>query len=199
MKVKPVLGDWEIPRIASIQTLERRSLVELPVPGRVGSLYQDLNSVPARIVIEGSLYGDEARDEFLEKLRGSFYAGEPVTFVGDIVTATEVQYVVVETLRFQESGTRPDQTDYYIVLKESPPPPPPPDPLGGLDLGLLDQAAGFLDTITGALDAIDALGSLPELQDPTAPLGGTLDGVRSTLSGLAEAGSALGQLFGESE
>ena len=29
-----------------------------------------------------------------------------------------------------ESGTQPDQLDYFMVLKESPPPPPPPDPLG---------------------------------------------------------------------
>ena len=39
MKVKPLLGDWEIPRIESIRAAERRSLVELPVPGRVGSLF----------------------------------------------------------------------------------------------------------------------------------------------------------------
>ncbi|MBI3953228.1 MAG: hypothetical protein HY330_01800, partial [Chloroflexi bacterium] len=124
MKVKPVLGDWEVKHIESIGALERRSFVELEVPGRVGSLFQDLDAAPTRIAIAGSLQGGAAWDELVE-LRDKFRAGEPVTFVADIVTATEVQYVIIETLLIQESGTRPDQVDYFVVLKESPPPPPP--------------------------------------------------------------------------
>ena len=194
-----MLGSWEIPRIASIQTLERRSFAELAVPGRVGSLFQDLNTTPTRIAISGSLYGDEARDEFLEELRGKFRDGVPVTFVADIVTATEVQYVIVEALRFQESGTKPDQSDYSFVLRESPPPPPPPNPLGELDAGLLDQAGGFLDTVTGALDVIGTLGSVPDLGDPTPPLRGSIDEVKSTLDELGETTATLNTLFGGEE
>jgi hypothetical protein len=129
-------------------------------------------------------------------LRGKFHDGEPVTFVADIVTATEVQYVIIEILHFQESGTKPDQTDYLFVLRESPPPPPPPNPLGALDTGLLQQAGGFLDTVTGALDALDTLGSVPEIQDPTPPLRGVLDGVHSALEDLDGATGALEDLFG---
>jgi len=199
VKIKPMLGSWEIPRIASIQTLERRSFAELAVPGRVGSLFQDLNTTPTRIAISGSLYGDEARDEFLEELRGKFRDGVPVTFVADIVTATEVQYVIVEALRFQESGTKPDQSDYSFVLRESPPPPPPPNPLGELDAGLLDQAGGFLDTVTGALDVIGTLGSVPDLGDPTPPLTGALDGVTSATSGLDGALAPLRDIFGSED
>jgi hypothetical protein len=198
MKVKPVLGDWEIPRIASIRTFERRAFAELAVPGRAGSLYQDLNTTPTQIAIAGSLYGDEARDAFLEEVRGKFRAGEPVTFVADIVTATEVQYVIVEALRFEENGRRPDQTDYFIVLRESPPPPPPPDPLGGLDTGLLDAAGGFLDAVTGALGAIEALANVPSFGDPTEPLSGVLDELGGITSGLPDALAPLADLFGES-
>ena len=131
-------------------------------PGRAGSLYQDLNSGPLRLAITGSLYGDETRDEFLEAVREKFRAGEAITFVADILTATAVQYVVVQELQFAENGTRPDQTDYLIVLSESPPPPPPPDPLGGLDTSLLDQAASLVDSVTGAVDLLDALGNVPD-------------------------------------
>lgn len=191
-----MLGSWEIPRIESIRTLERRAFAELEVPGRAGSLFQDLNTTPTRIAISGSLYGDEARDEFLEELRGKFRDGVPVTFVADIVTATQVQYVIVETLRFQESGTKPDQMDYFFVLSESPPPPPPPNPLGELDTGLLEQAGGFLDTVTGALDVIDTLGSVPNLGDPTPPLTSALDGVTSATSGLDDALVPLRDIFG---
>lgn len=199
MNVKPVLGDWEIPHIADIRTLERRSYVELPIPGRVGSLFQDMNTAPTRVVIVGSLYGDEDRNDFLDQVRAKFYAGEPLTFVGDIVTATEIQYVVIETLQFEQSGTRPDQIDYLVVLRESPPPPPPPDPLGELDASLLDQAGGFLDSVSGALAAIDGLGSIPNISDPTPPLRETLDDVSTVLDGLSGITGSLSELFGEGE
>jgi hypothetical protein len=197
MKIKPVLGDWEIPRIESIRTLERRAFAEFAVPGRVGSLFQDLNTAPARIAISGSLYGDEDRDEFLEELRGKFHDGEPVTFVADILTATEVQYVIVEVMRFQESGTKPDQMDYLFVLRESPPPPPSPDPLGALDTSLLVQAGGFLDTVTGALDVIDTLGSIPDFGNPVEPLSGLLDDFESTTEELPGMLDSLTSLLGE--
>ena len=185
-----------------IRTSERRSFVDLPVPGRVGSQFHDMNTMPTRVTISGSLYGDEARDEFLQTLRGKFREGKPVTFVADIVNATEVQYVIIEDLRFEENGSSPDQIDYFIQLKESPPPPPPPDLLGGLDASLLDQAGGFLDSVTGALDAISALadllpGGLPSFSDPTQPLSGALDGAKSALGGLEDVTGGLTDLFGE--
>jgi hypothetical protein len=199
MNVKPVLGDWEIPRIEAIDAYEQRRLVELEVPGRAGSLYQDLNLRPARIGLRGSLYGDETRNDFLEALREKFRAGEPVTFVADILTATEVQYVVIEALAVAQSGSHPDQMDYRIVLRESPPPPPPPDPFGGIDAGLLGDAADLLDSVTGTLDALEMLGAIPDISDPTPPLRETLSGVGSALAGLAEVAGGLGNLFGESD
>jgi hypothetical protein len=199
MNVKPVLGDWEIPRIETIQALENRSFIELDIPGRVGSLYQDMNTRPTSIQIAGSLYGDEARNEFLETLRGKFREGQPVTFVGDIVTATEVQYVVIEALRFTENGFNPDQIDYFIQLKESPPPPPPPDPLGGLDTDLLADAGSFLDSVTGALDLIDSLGSVPDVTNPTPPLTSALDGLTSATSDLDSSLEPLRTIFGTSD
>lgn len=199
MTVKPVLGDWEVPAIEWIAAQDRRAWVELAVPGRQGSLFQDLDGAPTRVAIAGSLFGDEPRDGFLDTLRGKFRAGEPVTFVADIVTATAVQYVVIEELRFEESAARPGETAYFILLCESPPPPPPPDPFGGLDTSLLDQAGSLLDTVTGALDLLDNLGSLPDITDPTAPLTSALDGVTSATAGLEDALGPLVEIFGSSE
>lgn len=196
MRVKPLLADWEVPNIAALETLERRELAELEVPGRVGSVFQDLNAAPTRIAIRGSLYGDERRDEFFEQVREKFRAGEPVTFVADIVTATDVQYVLIEAMQFGESGSAPDETAYVLVLRESPPPPPPPDPLGGLDVGLLEQAGSLVDSVTGALDALDALANLPDIQDPTPPLGGVVDGAAAAVSVIGGVGGALTSLFG---
>ena len=191
-----MLGDWEIPQIERIEALERRGLVELPVPGRVGSLFHDTNTLPVRIAICGSLFGDDARDQFLGTVRERFKAGEPVTFVGDIITATEVQYVLIEELWFEEVGTRPDEIAYRIVLAESSPPPPPSNPLGDLDTSVLDEAGGFLDTVTGALDIVDTLGSVPDIGDPTPPLTTALSGVQSATAPLGEALGPLQAILG---
>jgi hypothetical protein len=196
VKVKPLLGDWEIPNITGLETLERRNLAELEVPGRVGSLFQDMNAAPTKIAIRGSLFGDDRRDEFLAEVRAKFKAGEPVTFVADILTATEVQYVLIESMQFAESGAAPDETSFMVLLRESPPPPPPPDPLGGLDAGLLEQAGSLVDSVAGALDALDALANIPDIQDPTPPLNGVTDGASASVSNVGSVGPTLTNLFG---
>ncbi len=196
MSARPVLGDWEIPHIHAIYSTEKRTFSEFQVPGRSGSLLQDMNTEPLKLAITGSLYGEECRDEFFQQVREKFLSGEPLTFTADILTATELQYVVIESLKFHASGNAPDETDFLIVLRESPPPPPPPDPLGGLDSDLLDQAAGFVDSVTGALDALDALGDIPDINDPTPPLRNTLSGVSDAVGGLGDIASSIADLFG---
>jgi hypothetical protein len=195
--VKPVLGDWEIPRVAMMRTAEARKFAELPVPGRQGSLFQDLNAEPTLVEIAGSLFADEERSEFLSTVREKFRAGEPITFVADITEATDIQFVVIDSMRFEQRADRPDEVSYHLTLRESPPPPPPPDPLGGIDTSLLDEAAGFVDGVTDALDALDALANLPDFSDPTALLGGTLDQVTTALDQLGSVSSAITELFGE--
>ena len=197
MAVKPVLGDWEIPRVAMMRTAEARKFAELPVPGRQGSLFQDLNAEPTLVEIAGSLFADEERSEFLTTVREKFRAGEPVTFVADITEATDIQFVVIDSMRFEQRADRPDEVSYHLTLRESPPPPPPPDPLGGIDTSLLDGAAGFVEGVTDALDALDALANLPDFSDPTALLGGTLDQVTTALDQLGSVSSAITELFGE--
>ena len=195
MNTKPMLGDWEVPRIQKMRSEERRRIAELPIPGKAGSLLQDLNSAPTAVEIHGSLYADE-RSEFLTNVREKFRAGEPLTFVADITEATDVQYVMIESLLVEESSRRPDQIDYFLKLRESPPPPPPNDLLGGIDDGLLGLAEDFVDGVTDVLDAIDALANVPDFSDPSALLGGTLDDVSSAVGQLDDIGGLIDDLFG---
>jgi len=196
VNVRPVLGEVPIPSVEWIHSTERRDFAELDVPGLVGSLFHDLNTAPTRILVAGSVFGDDDREDFMNKVRGTFRDGTPITFVGDIVTATEIQYVIVESLELQERGTRPDELAFVITLRESPPPPPPPSPLGGIDAGLLDQAAGFVDSVSGALDAIDSLGSIPDFGNPVPPLTSALDSFASVAQDAAAPIGDLRGLFG---
>lgn len=196
MAVTPMLGDWEVPRIARLNTRQARKLAAFPLPGRDGDAYQDLGAGAAVIEIAGSVYSAENRTAFLEAAQEKFAAGEPTTFVADITAATDIQYVLIDSLVVEERGTRPDETAYHLRLRQSPPPPPPPDPFGGIDTGLLDAAAGLVDDVTSALDAIDALASMPDFTDPSALLGGTTDEALGAIDRIGEVGGTLQSLFG---
>lgn len=199
MSLSPMLDDWNIPGIQSIQSLEKRRFVELEIPGKAGNLYQDMHIDPVSVAIVGSVYGNETGEEFLTVLREKFHAGEPVTFVADIVQATDVQYVVIDSLQISENAAYPEQRDYAMVIKESPPPPPPMDVLGELDTGLLADAASFMDSVTGALDLLESVGSIPDIGDPTPQVRGAMDQVTNATKGLQTAAGLLDGLFGGGE
>lgn len=191
-----MLGDFELPRVTRLETLETRDFAELSIPGRPGSLFQDLNRQPARIVVEGSVFGAQPGLDFLAAVREKYLAGEPMTFTSDIAAGTDLQYVVLRQLHVQAEASAPDQIDYAVWLAECPPPPPPAGLLDGIDTGLLDQAAGMLDSAMGAIDALAALGSIPELSDPTAALGGIVEGAGGAINAVAGLGAGLRDLLG---
>ncbi|CAM5456961.1 hypothetical protein [Thauera mechernichensis] len=195
MSLTPMLADWELPRVTRLETLETRDFLELPLPGRAGSLFQDLERRPARIIIEGSVFGSEAGLDLLNAVREHYGAGQPLTFVSDIVTGTDIQYVLLQQVHVQAEASAPDQIDYALWLIESPPPPPPGNILGGIDTSLLDQAAGLLDDAMGALNALQALGSMPELSDPTGPLTGILGDTAPAIGQLGSIGAGLRDLL----
>src|SRR6185436_13721917 len=102
MLVRPIIGEWEPPRIERISAREARRLAVLPVPGLSGDLHQDLGRGALAVEITGSMSGDEARDAFLKEVRTRFLAGDPVDFVADIVAESELEQVLIEELRVEE-------------------------------------------------------------------------------------------------
>jgi hypothetical protein len=190
-----MIGEWEVPRIERVGTVEERRLARLSVPGLAGDLHHDLGRTSVAVEIVGSLHGDEERDDFLEKVRDPFKAGDPVAFVADILTATELEQVLIVGLELEESNDSADSFRYLIRLRqyvEPPEPPPPIDDLGS-ELGAeLDQLAGLgLD----GLELPNLLGDIPTLGDPTPPLKEALDGVHGAVSPLTDALSSLGEAF----
>jgi hypothetical protein len=193
--VRPMIGEWEVPRIEHIGTVEGRRLARLSVPGLVGDLHHDLGRHSLAVEIVGSLHGDEERDDFLSKVREPFNAGEPLSFVADIVSATELEQVLIEGLELSEVNDSADSFRYLIRLRqyvEPPEPPPPIDDLGA-DLGpALDELAGLgLD----GLELPSLMADVPSIGDPTPPLQEALAGVKTAIAPLGDALSALGEAF----
>jgi hypothetical protein len=193
--IQPMIGEWAVPRIERIGTVDRRRLARLSVPGLAGDLHHDLGSHSLAVEIEGSLNGDAERDEFLTNVREPFLAGDPLTFVADIATATQLEQVVIEGLEVEEVNDAARSFRYRIRIRqyvEPPEPPPLVDDLG-LELGAeLDQLA---DLGLAGLELPNLLGDIPSIGDPTPPLREALSGVSGALSPLQGMLSDLGSRF----
>lgn len=195
MIVRPVIGEWEVPSIERIQTLEERRIARLPVPGLLGDIQQDLGAASLAVEIAGSLHGDEARDDFLQKLRDEFRAGNPVSFAADITNASELDRVLIDELELEEVNDSANGFRYRVVLREyvEPPQPPPPADDLGLDLGVdLDDLASLgLD----GLNLPDLLGAVPDVANPVPPLQGALQSVQSATAQIPAALQGLSSVF----
>jgi hypothetical protein len=150
-----------------------------------------MGSVPNAIVILGTRYGDDARDNFLTAIREIFNKGEPTTFVADINTATDITDVIIEDLRVAEIGGSAHNFRYLIkIRKYVKPPEPPKNDL--LDTSILDDALGAL----GVMDLLDNLVTIPDIGDPSVPLQRAMEGVKSATAGLGDAMTPLKGIFG---
>lgn len=179
-----MIDSWEVPRIESIRTVEARRVASFDVPGLLGDLQQDLGAEGLAVEICGSLFGDEARDEFLDKIRERFRAGEPVSFVADIVTATELDKVLIVGLDVVETNDAAVGARYRIVLRQYVEPPPPPTPIDDLGLGIDADLDLLADLGLDGLELPDLLGQVPSLGNPVEPIKPALSGVDAATAGI---------------
>lgn len=196
MLVRPLIGGWSPPSIERIASFESRRLAVLPVPGLSGDLHQDMGRGALAIEIVGSLATDETRDTFLKDIREKFLAGAAVDYVADIAKESQLERVLIEELRFEETRDA-DMFRYRIVLREYTEPPEPPGPsfdLGAeLGIDLDDLAALGLD----ALDLPALLGDVPQVGEILEPLKPAANALKEAVSGAAAVLDPLKALFGE--
>jgi hypothetical protein len=193
MLVKPMINGWEIPRISSIQSQESRRLLRLPVPGLSGDLHQDLGRGALVVDISGSLFGDEARDEFLtDNVRKAFLEAQAVDFVADIVNESELEQVIIEKLSLEENAQHPGQFFYFIRLREYTEPPEPAGPSLGLAAPDLD-----LDINLGLelLDLPGLLLPLPDIGKVLQPIEPAAEALKNALARAADLFIPLESLF----
>ncbi|MCX6632875.1 MAG: hypothetical protein NTW28_35200 [Candidatus Solibacter sp.] len=195
--MRPMIGSWEVPRIARIAAAESRRFAVLPVPGLSGDLHQDLGRSAMVVEISGALYSDEARDGFLKDLREKYLAGEPVTFVADIIKESELEQVLIESFDLEENSARPDQFFYSLRLREYTEPPEPPGI--GADLGVELDADLSLDALSGLdlLDLPNLLPGVPALGDMLAPLKPAAEELKTQISKAGEVLTPLKDLLGQ--
>ncbi len=204
MNIKPMIGDLEVPGLQRIGADQKRRMVDISIPGLEGGLSQDLGAESILIVLEGSLSKDEARDGFLESIRAMYDTAEPVDFVADIVTATQVFEILIQSISVKEVAGSDSPFQYRLTLRQYIPPPEPTSENGfgdgfpglaelgpDLDLGLDLDAATLFDMME-----IPDLLSIPDFGDPSQPLATALEGVKASLGELDGVSGVLNSLFG---
>ena len=190
-----MIGEWEVPRIERIETLEERRIARLPVPGLLGDIQQDLGAASLTVEICGSLQGDEARDDFLQSLRESFRAGDPVSFAADITNAAELDQVLIDELLLEEVNDSADGFHYRIVLREYVEPPSPPAPVDDLGADLGGDLDGLASLGLDGLNLPDVLGGLPDISNPVPAVQPALSAVRSGTAQVPDLLNGLKSVF----
>lgn len=211
----PLLGDVALTAVQRLDLHLDAGFHDVAVIGLAGHVQERSGRPSHRIRIIGVLTGDTALDD-LAALQALATEGAETTFAADIVTALDLQQVVVSRLSATELAGRPGVIDYHLELVESPPLPPPAQLSGfgglddfGLDLGfdtdimgdlgdLAGDIAGAVDAALGAVDALDALAGLADVNFDGLldPVNRVKDSVGTAGSSLGQAVSLLGQLFG---
>lgn len=205
----PLLGDITLTAVQRVDQALDAGFHDVPVLGLAGHAQQRSGRPSHRIAIAGVLTSATALDD-LAALQTLAASGDETTFAADIVTALNLQRVVVTHLAATEVAGRPGAVDFSLELAESPPLPPPAQlsGFGGLDdfglgdlgfdtdvLGdLADLAGDIAGAVNSALDAIDALGAMAGLAD--FDFGGLLDPVNRVSSAIGDVGSRLGSAAG---
>jgi hypothetical protein len=211
----PVLGDVPLRAIRSIELYMDGAFVGHDVVGLEGTVQQRLGRRSHEIRLSGQVLGETYKDD-LEALQNAAAGGAETTFTADIVSALELQSVVIRQFSVRETAGHPGRADIRLVLVEAPPLPPPAQvsSFGGLDdfgfgdlgfdsdiMGDLANLAGDISAaVDGALDAVAALDALAGLGDlsldgPLEPLQGATEGLADAGRTLSDAASKLGGLF----
>lgn len=205
----PLLGDITLTAVQRVDQHLDAGFHDVAVLGLAGHAQQRSGRPSHRLSIVGLLHGPSALDD-LASLQAIATSGTETTFAADIVTALDLQHVVITRFDAVEAAGRPGVIDFRLELAESPPLPPPAQLSGfgglddfglgdlGFDTDLLDElgdvAGDIAGAVDGALDALDALGALAGLAD--FDYEGLLEPVDAVSSSLGEIGGRLGDAVG---
>jgi hypothetical protein len=180
----PMIDDIELKAVQQIRQETDQDFGRQRAIGLDGTLHQKMGRRSHRVWLWGYLLPATAVDD-LKKLQDKASQGGEVTFTADIVTALQVEKMVIESFQAEQQIGPAGQTAYAITLAESPPLPPPAETssFGGLgdfgagDLGfdagalggvlsdIQDQAGSLSEMADKALDAVQQLGALANLAD----------------------------------
>lgn len=144
-RIKPMLDDFELENVQKVEIDNDRVFLQHQIPALEGDFFQGLGRRATSVSLTGVMTGTEAGEK-LETLRQKYRAAEPVPFVSDIMSATRIDRVLIQTMGIREVAGKPERFEYALSLREyieappistreppQPVTPPPPSPAPAID------------------------------------------------------------------
>jgi protocatechuate 3,4-dioxygenase beta subunit len=125
--LKGLLGIGAYYSVNNVTISESRNFVEHTMPGRRGSVFQDMGRPAIKVTIEGNiaedgiyygLSGTGKNTIMLEELHKLCDAGNPVDFLCDMPALFGVSRVIIQELEATEVKGRKHNYNYKLTLKE---------------------------------------------------------------------------------
>ena len=107
----------EVRSISKLSVYGKRRIVELPIPGSAGNVFQDMGRNPITITFNGELVGPNT-DSILQDLTAKFESQKPIPFSSDITPINSISEVVIENLAVHYENSVNMGVRYSMVLKE---------------------------------------------------------------------------------
>ena len=148
--MKPMIDDLSLPQVQVVRSYDKRMLAEHRATGMDGSFLQNMGRKPSCIMLAGIASGDESM-AFVEALDDKFNAGEPVTFVTDIIQDSDIEQMLIDDLKLEELAGKPNRFAYVVTLREHIEPLEPED-VSALNDDILADANSLLDELIEGLD-----------------------------------------------
>lgn len=186
------IASIDLDAVQAIVTDEGRRWVEQQIPGRAGSLFQELGRSAVRIELQGLLWGEQALQS-MESLRSAQSDAQPVPFSADVTAGMDFTDVLIDSLQVRQVAGYRDRYWYRLSVREHvEDPPAPAAALAEVDAAVADDAASWASGAVDASSALQDVTALPELAEAnpgvldhlsTGDLAGALDGAAGGLTG----------------
>jgi hypothetical protein len=173
--MKPMLDDLVLPQVQVVRSYDKRMLAEHRATNMDGSFLQNMGRKPSCLMLAGIASGDDALS-FVEQLDDKFNAGEPVTFITDIIVDADIEQMLIDDFKLEELAGKPNRFAYVLTLREHIEPLEPED-VSALNSDILDDANSLLEDLVAGLDL--GLSFPTGLEQFIEPLGSLLGRLRA--------------------
>ena len=164
------IANIALTRVHHLSTLEQAHWVAHHIPGREGTVTQDLGRASVRLDVRGICYGPTAPAD-LERLRQAYKQRQTVDFLAEIVGQAYFSQVIIEQFEVTQRAEAPEEYSYRLIVTEAASSRSKSTP-AAVQPKIKARAAGFM-TVTLLPDALK-MGAIPEISNPFAPLEGSI-------------------------
>lgn len=186
------IAKTQLHHIHHLSTLETANWVAHTIPGREGTVTQDLGRASVRLDVRGICYGPQAQAD-LDRLRQVYKKREAVDFLAEIVGQAYFSQVIIEQIEVVQAAHAPEEFSYRLVVAEFKPIQTAMAKVN-VNKAVKADAANFMKVAT-LPDAL-RIGSLPGITNPVAPLQAAIVPIQTATQGIAETTAGLRALLG---